>query len=114
MARLYLRVDFGDRGAIGPGKARLLELIASEGSIAGAGRAMGMSYRRAWELVDELNRCFGRPVVTTQMGGRRGGGAALTALGRSVLEHYRAIENEAQKAAARHLRALSAASTRTS
>jgi molybdate transport system regulatory protein len=109
MAKLYLRVDFGDRGAIGPGKARLLELIASEGSIAAAGRAMGMSYRRAWELVDELNQCFGRPVVTTHMGGRRGGGAGLTPLGRSIVEHYRAIEGDAQRAAARHLRALSAA-----
>jgi molybdate transport system regulatory protein len=114
MTKLYLRVDFGDRGAVGPGKARLLELIASEGSIAGAGRAMGMSYRRAWELVDELNHCFGRPVVTTQMGGRRGGGAVLTALGRSVLDRYRAIEGDAQKAAARHLKALGAAAARTS
>jgi molybdate transport system regulatory protein len=114
MAKLYVRVDLGERGAVGPGKARLLELIASEGSIAGAGRAMGMSYRRAWELVDEMNRCFGRPVVTTQMGGRSGGGADLTLLGRSIVVHYRAIEQEAQKAGDRHLKALLAATKRAS
>ena len=81
MATLNLRVEFGERGALGPGKARLLELIAEHGSIAAAGRAMGMSYRRAWDLVDELNSCFGKPVITTQMGGQHGGGAALTPLG---------------------------------
>src|SRR5262245_34199765 len=106
MATLNLRVEFGERGAVGPGKARLLELIAEHGSIAAAGRAMGMSYRRAWDLVDELNRCFGKPVITTQMGGQRGGGAVLTPLGETVVEHFRAIEGDATKAAAMHLKAL--------
>jgi molybdate transport system regulatory protein len=109
MATLNLRVEFGERGALGPGKARLLELIAEHGSIAAAGRAMGMSYRRAWDLVDELNRCFGKPVITTQMGGQRGGGAVLTPLGQTVVEHFRAIEGDAAKAAAGHLKALQSA-----
>jgi molybdate transport system regulatory protein len=112
MATLNLRVEFGERGALGPGKARLLELIAEHGSIAAAGRAMGMSYRRAWDLVDELNSCFGKPVITTQMGGQHGGGAALTPLGQSVIEHFRAIEDHAAKAAAAHLKALQSAMKR--
>jgi molybdate transport system regulatory protein len=106
VATLNLRIEFGARGAFGPGKARLLELIAEHGSIAAAGRAMGMSYRRAWDLIDDLNRCFGKPVVMTQMGGRRGGGAALTPLGRNLVEHFRGAESDAAKAAAAHLRAL--------
>jgi molybdate transport system regulatory protein len=105
-------VEFGERGAVGPGKARLLELIAEHGSIAAAGRAMGMSYRRAWDLVDELNRCFGKPVIATQMGGQRGGGAVLTPLGETVVEHFRAIEGDAARAAAVHLKALQSAMKR--
>jgi molybdate transport system regulatory protein len=106
MAKLTLRVDFGDKGAVGPGKIRLLELIDSHGSIAAAGRAMGMSYRRAWLLIDALNHCFRRPLVETQLGGSGGGGAALTAFGRRIVGHYRAMERKAGAAAARHLRAL--------
>lgn len=78
MPTLSLRIDLEPEGRIGPGKIELLEKIASFGSIAAGGRAMGMSYRRAWELVDELNRVFGKPVLTSQSGGRHGGGAALT------------------------------------
>lgn len=106
MARLTLRIDFDDERAIGPGKIRLLELIDAEGSISAAGRAMAMSYRRAWLLVDNLNRCFREPVVAAQTGGAKGGGAALTPLGRTVVRHYRAIEKEAAAAAASHVGAL--------
>ena len=78
MARIFLRIDLVPKGRIGPGKIALLEQIALAGSISAAGRALGMSYRRAWLLVDELNRLFGAPVVTTQLGGSHGGGSALS------------------------------------
>jgi molybdate transport system regulatory protein len=106
VARLTLRVDFGDERAIGPGKIRLLELIDAHGSIAAAGRAMDMSYRRAWLLIDNMNRCFRKPLVQKQMGGEGGGGAALTPFGRRVVKHYRDMEHEAGNAVAGHLRAL--------
>ena len=111
MARLFLRIDLGTERLLGPGKVRLLEFIGERGSIAAAGRAMGMSYRRAWLLVDETNRCFREPVVRTQPGGRAGGGAELTGFGRDVIARYRAIERDAQTATAHHLAALEAAST---
>ena len=95
MAKLTLRVDFDDATRLGPGKVRLLELIAECGSISAAGRGMGMSYRRAWLLVDSLNRCFKEPVVLTQLGGSGGGGAALTGFGQAVVDNYRAMEHEA-------------------
>jgi len=106
MARLTLRVDFGDQRAVGPGKIRLLELIDEHGSIAAAGRAMRMSYRRAWLLIDNLNQCFRQPLVQKQMGGDGGGGAALTPFGRRIVKHYRDMEQEAGNAVAGHLRAL--------
>lgn len=106
MARLTLRIDFGEKGAVGPGKIRLLELIDERGSIAAAGRAMGMSYRRAWLLIQNLNECFSRPLVQKQLGGSGGGGAALTVFGRQIVKHYRDMENEASTAVAGHLRAL--------
>ena len=108
MARLTVRVDLPGRGAIGPGKIKLLELVAQSGSISAAGRAMNMSYRRAWMLVDSLNRCFRAAVVETQLGGTRGGGAVLSALGRDVIRWYRAIERAATNAGARQLAALDA------
>jgi molybdate transport system regulatory protein len=108
MARLTLRIDFDGDRAIGPGKIRLLELIDSSGSISAAGRQMGMSYRRAWLLVDALNRCFREPVVAAQVGGVRGGGASLTEFGHAVVEHYRAIEKAAASAGADHVGALAA------
>ncbi len=109
MARLTLRIDFDGDRAIGPGKIRLLELIEAKGSISAAGREMGMSYRRAWLLVDSLNRCFREPVVAAQTGGAHGGGAVLTGLGRAVIRHYRAIEERAAAAGADHVGALAAA-----
>ena len=108
MARLTLRIDFGGERAIGPGKIKLLELIDSCGSISAAGRQMGMSYRRAWLLVDDLNHCFRESVVAAQVGGVKGGGASLTAFGRAVVDHYRAIEKAAETAGAAHVGALTA------
>jgi molybdate transport system regulatory protein len=109
MPRLTLRIDFDQNRAIGPGKIKLLELIDNLGSIAAAGRQMGMSYRRAWLLVDSVNHCFRHPVVASQAGGQHGGGASLTELGRAVVRHYRAVESAAQTAAAADIEALSAA-----
>jgi molybdate transport system regulatory protein len=100
---LRIRIVFGEAGRIGPGKMRLLEEIAAHGSISAAGRAMDMSYRRAWLLVEALNQTFAEPLVATQHGGPRGGGAFLTDLGRHVLGQYRAIEAEAASAAAHRL-----------
>ncbi len=91
---------------MGPGKIDLLEAIAARGSITGAARDLGMSYRRAWLLVDMMNRCFKGPVVKAGAGGQRGGGAVLTPLGAEVVRRYRRIEALAAKAAARELAAL--------
>lgn len=102
---LSLRIDL-PQGRIGPGKIRLLEAIDREGSISAAGRALGMSYRRAWDLVDELNRLAGAPVVEASTGGYRGGGAVLTDAGRNLVADYRAIERIAQRAAEPRLAAL--------
>jgi molybdate transport system regulatory protein len=104
--RLTVRIDFGAERALGPGKIRLLEAIGKTGSISRAGRALGMSYRRAWLLVDDMNRSFRAPVVATQPGGVKGGGAALTPFGLQLIENYRAIEAQAAAAAMPRLQAL--------
>ena len=107
--RLTLRIDFGDLGApLGPGKVRLLELIGQHGSISAAGREMGMSYRRAWLLVDSLNRAFTSPVVAGKPGGSGGGGAALLPMGEDVVRRYRGIEARAAAGASLDLAALCA------
>jgi molybdate transport system regulatory protein len=103
---LNIRLDLGQGVALGPGKIRLMEMIAEHGSISAAGRAMGMSYRRAWLLVDSLNEAFREPLVARRTGGRKGGGAGLTSLGRSVVQHYRSIEAETTAGARTALRAL--------
>ena len=108
-ARLTVRVDLGEDRAIGPGKIRLLEAIRDTGSITKGGIALGMSYRRAWLLVDDLNNCFREPVVSTHAGGSHGGGAALTVFGSRLIDQYRAIEAEAHAATAARLRELEAA-----
>src|SRR5436190_20247727 len=92
-----LRITTGDDIAVGPGKIDLLEAIATTGSITAAARALGMSYRRAWLLVDTMNRCFRTPLVEAEAGGKRGGGARLTRLGRDVIERYRRIERNAAR-----------------
>jgi molybdate transport system regulatory protein len=106
--RLRIRIAFGERGMIGPGKAELLERIGRCGSIAAAGREMGMSYKRAWELVGTLNAMFRAPLVQRTRGGPGGGGAVLTDAGREVLDLYRAFEREAAAAGAARLDALRA------
>ena len=106
MARVTIRIDLGTHGAVGPGKVRLLELIGESGSISAAGRAMGMSYRRAWMLIAGLNQCFREPVVETKLGGSRGGGAALTRLGRDLVGHYRALEAATARVGADRLAAI--------
>jgi molybdate transport system regulatory protein len=109
MAQLSLRVDLGEAGRLGPGKIALLEAVREKGSISAAGRVFGMSYRRAWMLIEAVNTIFAEPLVTTQTGGRHGGGATLTALGETVVAHFRAIEAAAESAAAGHLDALQTA-----
>jgi molybdate transport system regulatory protein len=90
--RLRLRILFGSNAMLGPGKADLLDRIHETGSITAAGAAMGMSYKRAWGLVETLNATFREPVVVTARGGAKGGGARLTETGLAVLGHYRQIE----------------------
>jgi molybdate transport system regulatory protein len=87
-----LRLDVGGRATLGPGKIRLLELIRELGSISAAGREMGMSYRRAWMLIESLNATFTDPLVATRPGGARGGGADLLPSGEEVVRLYRVIE----------------------
>lgn len=98
MVRLTLRIDFDKGRALGPGKIRLLELVGETGSIAAAGRALGMSYRRAWLLVDALNATFREPVVVARGGGAGGGGASLTPFGEALVACYRAMEETARDA----------------
>ncbi len=106
MATLSIRIDFDPENRLGPGKIALLELIAAHGSIAAAGRAMGMSYRRAWLLVSHLNGLFDGPLVVAQMGGRQGGGAVLTERGTDIVARYRRVEEAAAAAAITELRAI--------
>jgi molybdate transport system regulatory protein len=103
---LTLRVDLGSVGAIGPGKIRLLELIGETGSISAAGRTMGMSYRQAWLLIDSLNAAFREPALATLSGGAKGGGAELTAFGKTLIRIYRDIEAAAAKTVADELASL--------
>jgi molybdate transport system regulatory protein len=102
--RIVLEPDI----AIGPGKADLLEGIRETGSIAAAGRRMGMSYKRAWYLVETMNRCFKRPLVAASKGGRAGGGASLTELGHEVLARYRRMETLTARAVEPEMTALRA------
>ena len=95
------RVDFGRDGSIGPGKIALLEHIGSGGSLSQAARELGMSYRRAWQLLASLNSSFDERVVLSTKGGRGGGGARLTPFGRLLVRVYRDFEAELQRRAAR-------------
>jgi len=99
----------GDRSTklgIGPGKVALLEAIAQTGSITAAAKTLGMSYRRAWMLVDETNRCLVHPAVETVAGGPKGGGTALTEFGVELVRRYRALERETEVAVTRELRSM--------
>lgn len=102
----HLRIVLGRTVAVGPGKADLLEGIKDTGSIAAAGRRMGMSYKRAWYLVETMNACFRAPLVEAAKGGPGGGGARLTATGAKVLATYRRMQAKTAKAMARELRVL--------
>lgn len=104
--RLSIRLDLASGARIGPGKVSVLEEIARSGSISAAGRALRMSYRRTWELVEDLNRTLGVPVVETAAGGSGGGGAVLTPAGKAIVERYRAIELDTALAARKHLQIL--------
>ena len=107
------RVDFGPDAAIGPGKIALLEQIERAGSLSKAARDNGMSYRRAWQLLESLNSSFAAPVAVTRMGGYGGGGATtLTPLGKELIRRYRAFESKIQAHAAKHFGPLRVA-TRT-
>lgn len=98
--KLKLQLGCGTETAMGPGKADLLEAIAREGSISAAGRALGMSYRRTWALVDSMNRCWNTRLVETTAGGGAAKGARLTDLGREVLGAYRRLERQLAEAVA--------------
>src|ERR1700694_4407246 len=105
---LRVRITLKPGTLLGPGKADLLEGIAETGSISAASRRMGMSYKRAWYLIDTLNNYFREPVVVSVKGGRAGGGASLTPTGQAVLELYRTIERKADAATATEMRSLAA------
>ena len=102
--RLHIRLD-GDH-SLGPGKVSLLEAVREHGSISAAARSMGMAYRHAWELIDDLNRGLRAPVVETASGGRAGGGARVTAFGEEVIRRYRSAERATCRIVARELSAL--------
>ena len=106
--RLWIKIYFGDRGQIGPGKIRLLQSIAGQRSISAAARAEGMSYRRAWLLTDQMNKTFGAPVVETHTGGNTRGGAKLTPLGEEIVARYLELMATAQARSAGKLDELAA------
>jgi molybdate transport system regulatory protein len=105
---LSIRIDLDAERRIGPGKIRLLENIRAFGSISAAGRAMNMSYKRAWDLVDEINRVCRRAAVERRAGGKNGGGAMVTPFGLSLVARYRKIERSVASAARKELLALRA------
>lgn len=106
MPKLRVSIVFESGARIGPGKARLLQSIHDTGSISAAAREMGMSYKRAWLLLDSINQAFTEPVVSAAPGGAGGGGARLTAFGAEVLERYRRIDEQAAAVAVDDLAAL--------
>lgn len=106
VARFRLRITRGDVVAIGPGKIALLEAIAETGSITAAGKRQGMSYRRAWMLLDAVNRALARPAVESVKGGAKGGGSRLTEVGSELIALYRRIEATAARAAEKDLQGL--------
>jgi molybdate transport system regulatory protein len=104
--QLRFRIDFGPRCSLGPGKIALLESIDATGSLSKAARRERMSYRRAWLLLDDVNRSFARPASAAAVGGRGGGGMQLTAFGKLLIERYRALERAVAALGARRLAAL--------
>jgi molybdate transport system regulatory protein len=104
--RLSIRIDLENGNRIGPGKIALLEAIRTTGSISAAARALRMSYRRAWLLVEEVNHALREPAVTAETGGRSGGGAVVTPAGERLVGLYRTIESHARSAAGGEFRAI--------
>lgn len=104
--KIQLRIALGPEALLGPGKADLLQAIDETGSIAAAGRRMGMSYKRAWYLIDTMNAYFREPVVVSTKGGSARGGAQLTETGQAALKAYRRIATKAERAVSRDLAAL--------
>ncbi|SAL13808.1 ModE family transcriptional regulator [Caballeronia terrestris] len=104
--RFRMRIKSGDTVALGPGKVDLLEAVQKHGSISAAARSLGMSYRRAWLLIDELNRSLKSPATISEQGGQSGGGCALTPVGENIVRLYREVESEAQAACAAQIAAL--------
>ena len=104
--RLSIRIDLPNGDRIGPGKIALLEAIRSTGSISAGARALGMSYRRAWLLVEEINETLREPAVSAETGGRSGGGAVVTPAGERIIDLYRSIESHARTAAGGEFRAI--------
>lgn len=104
--KFRIRITKGDEIAVGPGKIALLEAIIDTGSITAAARKLGMSYRRAWLLVDTMNRSFRAPVVETAKGGKAGGSTLVTPLGTEVIQRYRTIETIASASARSEIAAL--------
>jgi molybdate transport system regulatory protein len=105
-ARFRMRITSGDVISVGPGKIALLEAIKETRSITAAAKSIGMSYRRAWILVDDLNAGLKKPAVASSKGGDHGGGSELTAVGESLIGLYRRIEEQAAKACASDIRAM--------
>jgi len=101
-AHIRVRIDFDSGRSIGPGKIALLERIGVCGSLSQAARDLGLSYRRAWNLLDDLNQAFAEPVVATTTGGAHGGGAQVTSFGKALMARYRKVEKAADAAAKRH------------
>ncbi|MBW7930031.1 MAG: LysR family transcriptional regulator [Gammaproteobacteria bacterium] len=101
MVSVRFRLDFAPGASVGPGKIDLLSAIDAEGSLSAAARSLGMSYRRAWLLLDSLNASFDTPVTTASVGGRGGGGVLLTPFGHELVRHYRKFAREVETLAAR-------------
>jgi molybdate transport system regulatory protein len=105
-ARFRLRISAGETVAIGPGKIALLEAIGDTGSLTAAAKQLDMSYRRAWLLLDDLNRALKKPAVASAIGGQHGGGSQLTETGLALVAHYRSVEATASEACAPEMRKL--------
>ena len=106
------RIDFAERSSLGPGKIRLLEAIRDSGSLSQAARDIGMSYRRAWLLVESLRRCFREPVTLASTGGKEGGGMQVTDFGDALIRSYRELERDFEALAARRFHPVIAAVVR--
>jgi molybdate transport system regulatory protein len=108
------RIDFAEHASVGPGKIHLLEAIRDSGSLSRAARTMGMSYRRAWLLVESLKQSFGVPVTAASTGGKDGGGMRVTEFGDALIKSYRDLERDVETLAAQHLHAIVAIGIRQS